>query len=522
MSGYVVPLWENKTAPCGGLNGCPANTDIAAALHALSRNEPGKAWRIMMDSHPLRGVLGRVCYGFCETPCNRGKFDQAISIQMLESVIGDHGFDPSYRPAMAARNGKKVLIVGAGPAGLAAGWFLNLAGYKVDIHEADEKAGGVLRYGIPQYRLPREALDREIGLIEACGVEIKTGKKTTPADVKKLLVNGYHAAIVATGAGNGRKAGITGEDKTLNGIEFLRAVNTGKTGPNHFTGKKVVVIGGGNVAMDACRCATRLGAVSVNTLYRRTENEMPAHANEVKQAREEGVVFEFLVAPESYDGKVLKSRKMRLSGDDESGRGKPVPTGEVITTPADVVIMAIGQEPEKWEMTGVSNVFFAGDVLPDSRGTVIHSIAAGKKTAEGVHKLLSGASMFAPSGEEVTYDKMNVKRYFVESARIRNRTAPAKKRIAGFEVIEQVVTLEEGILESNRCFRCGMCIGGLNSDCDWCFRACGDKKGIEKAMVEWTPEGKLFSRGDDCDYCGRCWEDCPRYVVRPVEVEEVE
>lgn len=519
---YIVPVWKNKVAPCGGETGCPAYTDIAGSLHAMSTRDMGKAWEIMMETHPLRGVLGRICYGFCETPCNRGFFDTSISIQMLEAVIGDNGFDPDWRPEMAPRNGKKVAVIGAGPAGLAAGWFLNIAGYEAVIYEAEKKAGGILQYGIPTYRLPREVLDREIKLIEDCGVKIVYNTKLDAADESFLEKEKIDAVIVAIGSGQSRSSGMEGEDKTLIGLEFLKTINTEKTHKRIFEGKNIIIIGGGNVSMDACRSSVRIGAKSVKTLYRRTESEMPAHQHEVDEAKEEGVEFIFLMAPEKYENNILTARKMELGEPDESGRRKPVPSDETEKFEADEVIMAIGQEASHFKTGELKNIFFAGDVNPDSEGTVIHAIASGKRAAADVHKLLEGATLFTPLAEEVPYEKMNIARYFEPRMRLRAPLAPTVARRKNFEMTDPVVSLDEGVAEAMRCFRCGMCIGGINSDCDWCFRACGSKEGIEKHMVEWNRNGPLFETSNNCDFCGKCWEDCPRYVVTPVEVEENE
>lgn len=520
---FIIPQWSNKVAPCGGVDGCPAYTDIAGALHALSTGDAYKAWRIMMESHPLRAILGRVCYSFCEKPCNRGEYDSPISIQMLEAVIGDNGFDPEFRPELAPRNGKKVIIIGSGPAGLVAAWYLNIHGFETVLLEADEKAGGVLRYGIPAYRLPKDVLDREIKLIKDSGVEIRLDSRMTDEKLEKLIAKSeYHAAIVASGAGISKSTGIEGEDKTVNGIYFLREVNCDSEKTPDYTGKKVVVIGGGNVAMDSCRSSIRLGAESVTVVYRRTASMMPAHEHEVNQAIEEGITFRFLTTPESYDGKELTVRMMSLGTQDSSGRRRPEPTDEVGKMAADVVIMAIGQDPELWKSCERDNVHLVGDAAEDSMGTVIHAIASGKAAAESICRDLTGKEMFAPLAEEVPYKKLNIDRYFEPKMRLRTFSAPASRRRSGFEPVDSVVSLEEGVVEADRCFRCGMCLGGINSDCDWCFRACDEKDGINKFMVEWDHKGPLFEISSDCDGCGKCWEDCPRYVVTPVEIENDE
>ncbi|MBF0170556.1 MAG: FAD-dependent oxidoreductase [Nitrospinae bacterium] len=522
MAGYVVPVWENKTAPCGGANGCPAHSNIAGAMHALAMGDAKRAWTIMMESHPLRGVLGRVCYAFCESPCNRGSFDASISIQMLEGVMADHGFDPDWRPAMSPRNGKKILIVGAGPAGLTAGWFLNLAGFAVTIHEAEAEAGGVLRYGIPAYRLPKDVLAREVKLIEACGVTIRYNTPVEGAKLADLMKSeGFDAAVVTIGAGVGRGSGIAGEEQCLSGLTLLKRVNAEETHRQTFEGRAVIVVGGGNVAMDACRTAVRLGAASVHVLYRRDEASMPAHDFEVRHARQEGVVFDFLKAPKAYDGSTLTVEVMALAEPDDSGRRRAVASGVTERRPADVVIMAIGQEPATFNAPKSDVIFFAGDVIPSSPGTVIHAIAAGKRAAADAALRLTGATLFPPMPEEVPYEKMNIARYFERRMRLRTALEPASRRIHDFRPVERVVSLDEARVEASRCFRCGMCIGGVNSDCDWCFHACG-KEGINKLMIVWDHTTPLFEPSAQCDSCGKCWEDCPRFVVTPVEVEENE
>jgi len=521
---HISPVWRNKTAPCGGSGGCPARTNIAAALHALSINSPRQAWKIMMATHPLRSVLGRVCYKFCESPCNRGLFDSAISIQALEAVIGDCGFDPDWRPDMAPPNGKRILVIGSGPAGLTAAWFLALSGFDAQIHEAEDKPGGMLRYGIPPYRLDKKTLDREIGFIESCGVKIHLNKRTRAEDITGLMSDrGFDAVIIASGAGKSRLAGFPGEEKAVAGLDFLRDVNNGTPDRSRFEGKHVVVIGGGNVAMDTCRSAVRLGPASVTVVYRRTEEMAPAHANEIEEAKNEGVVFRFMGSPEEYEGGKVKIRVMKPGQPDQSGRMRPEPTDETFEMDADVLITAVGQVPDRWDTDSRwdigenENVFMAGDVNPDSRGTVIHAIASGKEAANSVGKSLVGKALFEePEKEEVTYDKMNIDRYFTPQMRMRSPAVNVADRLGSFDVVEPVASLEEGVVEAGRCFRCGVCVGGLNSDCDWCFRACGDGS-VNKMMVEWNPEGPLFE-SDNCNSCGRCWEDCPRYVVAPVPV----
>ncbi len=520
MKSHIVPVWKNKAAPCGGPGGCPAYTNIAASLHALSLGDVRSAWKIMMATHPLRSVLGRVCYGFCEAPCNRGEFDTPISIQMLEAVIGDYGSYKTWRPDMKPENGKKVLIVGGGPAGLAGGWLLAVNGFRADIYESQKKPGGVLQYGIPDYRLPKGALEKEIKLIEKLGVHIHCDSPMNEKKLLSLLDDGaYDAAIVAVGAGASRKAHFPGEQNAVEGIKLLKDIKTGVLKGDEFTGKSVVVIGGGNVAMDSCRSVIRLGAKSVKVVYRRSEDMMPAHKNEVREAREEGVEILLHLSPLKYDGKRFTMQIMALGEPDESGRRSPVGTGGAEDIEADILVTALGQEPSPWKRDKRKNIFFAGDVSADSRGTVIHAIASGKDAANRISELLIGEKLFDEPGETVTYDKMNINRYFEPQMRTRNYVEPIKLRKKSFDTVDKIVSLGEGILEAKRCFRCGVCIGGLNTDCDWCFRACDSDKSIIKLNEPWNEDGPFYKMGDNCDSCSRCWEDCPRYVVTPMEVE---
>lgn len=520
MSEYIVPVWENKTAPCGGAGGCPAHTDIASALHALSRGEPEKAWQIMMRTHPLRSTLGRICYAFCETPCNRGSFDTALSIQHLEAIIGDNGFNPEYRPEKKSRNGKKVLIVGAGPAGLTAGWFLNIDGFEVTIREKEKEAGGVLRYGIPSYRLPKDVLAREIALIENSGVRIETGSGVVAGSLGTVMQSeNFDAAIVSVGAGAPVKLEIDGAERLLDGLKLLKEINSGNCANDHFADQNLVVIGGGNVAMDSCRSAVRLGAKSVTMLYRRTKELMPAHEHEFIQASQEGVLFRFLMAPAGFNGSTLTADEMRLGAPDKSGRESVEPTGKQVELPADVVIVSAGREENDFIREN-KNIYYAGDVNPDSPGTVIHAIAGGREVARKICLSFGLPSSVKIPGEEVSYEQMNILRYFEPSMRMMTKSVPARIRKNGFEPVDPVADLAEGIVEADRCFRCGLCIGGLNSDCDWCFRACGARGGINKLMVEWHDQSPLFERDpQNCDVCGKCWEDCPRFVVTPSVVK---
>ncbi|MFQ5431292.1 MAG: FAD-dependent oxidoreductase [Nitrospinota bacterium] len=520
-STFILPKWENKTAPCGGADGCPAGTNIAGAMYALSRGKADVAWRIMMESHPLRGVLGRVCYNFCENPCNRGALDKPIAIQHLEMVLADEGFDPKWRPSMKRKNGKSVAIIGAGPAGLTAAYFLVREGYSVEIFDAQDKPGGMMRYGIPEYRLERSVLDREINFILSLGVKLNSNHRI---DNKKLksMVSGkkYQAVLLAAGADRPIDLEMKGGKKAGEyGIEFLRTTQNGNK-PS-LKGKSVVVIGGGNTALDTCRSAVRLGAKTVTVAYRRTQEEMPAHNIEFTEAKEEGVEFRFLLSPVAFNGKEVTFQKNRLGEPDESGRRRPEPIkGETEKYAADKLFVAIGQQPSGWEKPGkVKKLSHAGDVLPDSPGTVIHAIADGKRAAADIHGHLSGGKALFPKPQpEVPYEQMNILRYYKKKMRLRTPPAPSDTRAASFDPVLPAVSVGEAVVEAARCFYCGTCVGGKETTCDWCFHAC-DNDGVEKLMKPWAPEDVFYKINDHCDGCARCWGDCPRHVVTPAEIK---
>lgn len=511
---FIVPVWENKTAPCAGANGCPAGTHIAGALYAASKGWFNMAWQIMMETHPFRSVLGRICYGFCEEPCNRGHYDSPIAIQQLEMLIGDKGFDPNWRPSMKRRNNKVVAIIGSGPAGLTAAYFLLRAGYSVEVYEADEKPGGMMRYGIPEYRLDRKVLDREIDFVISLGIKLHLKTGVDKKRFAKILADKKVAAVlVAVGTGKPKKIGMKG--KTTIGLDFLRSTQHDRK-PS-LKGKSIVIIGGGNTAMDTSRTVVRLGAESVLVAYRRTKEEMPAHAKELVQAAEEGVQFKFLVSPLSFENGLLKLQKNR-PGLPGQRSPEPIP-GETEEIRADEIIMAIGQEPASGNIPKGKKVFYTGDVLENPPGTVIHAIADGKRVAEEIYRKLSGRKLFKEGMLEVPYDKMNITRYYQKRMRLRYGVTPVQERIKNFKDIDLPVNQTEAMLEADRCFKCGTCLGGEDSSCDWCWHGCSEGN-LDKKMDPWAPDAVFFEATNDCDGCGKCWEDCPRNVVTPVEFEE--
>ncbi|KLU61265.1 NADPH-Fe(3+) oxidoreductase subunit beta [Peptococcaceae bacterium CEB3] len=403
---------ERNLLPCSGT--CPAGIDVPRYVGYVAQGEYGKALAVVREKAPFPGVLGRVCFHPCEDACRRGKVSEAVAICRLKRFAADHGGVAwKERRKTAKATGKKVAVVGSGPAGLTVAQYLALKGHSVTVFEALSQAGGMLRFGIPAYRLPENILKEEIAEIEALGVDIVTQSRIERVDA--LLAEGYAAVFVAVGAQKGVALAIPGEDRAgvVQGIDFLRRVARRE---NAAVGSRIAVIGGGNVAMDAARTALRLGAQNVTVLYRRGPEEMPAHADEVREAAHEGVQFEFLSAPVRIEGggsandPVLKlvCQRMALGAMDGSGRRRPaaVPSSE-FTGEFDRVIIAIGQEmdlPEDFGLvrdggklevhsetlaTGRTGVFAGGDAVLGP-ASVIEAVAQGRRAAETMDKFLGG------------------------------------------------------------------------------------------------------------------------------------
>ena len=342
------PVYVEKTSPCR--EGCPIGNDIARAFHHAAKGEYDEALRIYRQDNPLPGVCGRVCYHPCETACNRKSFDEAINIRGFERFLADHGKVDITREIPTNKRPETIAVVGSGPAGLSAAYHLARLGFGVTIFEALPETGGMLMYGIPEYRLPREVLRKEIGYIRDLGVEMKTGvrvgKDVTLPDLKKE----FNAIFVAVGAHKGMGLGVAGEDSSgvMEGITYLRTVNLGK---KVKLGKKVAVIGGGNTAIDCARTARRLGAKDITIIYRRSRAEMPALAEDVEGMEREGVKIELLAAPKrliSENGKLsgIECVRTKLGEPDASGRPRPLPIeGSEFLVPVDSLIAAIGQAP---------------------------------------------------------------------------------------------------------------------------------------------------------------------------------
>jgi NADPH-dependent glutamate synthase beta subunit-like oxidoreductase len=477
----VKPIHYAPKAPtrlpvrCG--KACPAGIDIPRYVRLISEGRPGDSLAVIKQAIPFPGILGRACFAPCEANCRQAKQEEPIAIRMLKRFAYDHATYEEKKPVKGT--GKRVAIVGSGPAGFTAAYYLAKMGHGVTIFEALPQAGGMMRVGIPAYRLPRRILDEEIDMVKNLGVEIKTNTKVESLDT--LFKDGYQAILVATGAHQGIKMGVEGEDhpKVMECIDFLRDVNFGK---KVKLGDRVAVIGGGNAAIDAARTVLRLGAKDVTIFYRRTKAEMPANASEVEEAIREGVKIEFLAAPTkifSKNGAVtLENIRMKLGAPDASGRPRPEPIeGSEFKVDVDAVIAAIGQRPDvpkqfKLEIgkgnvvvadaetmaTSQKGVFSAGDAV-SGPASIVEAVRTGKKAAISIDKHLGGKGVLPI--EEIKIKDLTSRDTFIqrrarESKRVEMPSLPIKDRLRGFDEVELGLSEEMAMAEGQRCWRCDL------------------------------------------------------------------
>jgi 2-oxoacid:acceptor oxidoreductase delta subunit (pyruvate/2-ketoisovalerate family) len=541
---YVRPIHRNRTSPCN--HACPAGEDIVDYLGMVRRGEYEEALRRILEENPFPGVCGRVCPHPCESECNRSQLGGAIAIHAMERFLADLPLErrlPTLKPT--APSDAKVAVIGSGPAGLSCAYQLARRGYEITVFEALPVVGGMMRVGIPSYRLPREVLDSEIAAIAALGVEIRTGMRLGD-NVRVEDLRDYGAIFLAAGQQRSRKLNIAGEDGSgvLTGLEFLRRVNLGD---KVQVGPKVAVIGGGNTAMDAARSALRLGAPSVTVLYRRSRHEMPAVADEVEEAEQEGVKLELLTAPVEVlteDGRAsgLRCVRMRLGAPDESGRRRPEPiSGSEYSVDVDTVVSALGQEADLSFLSQVSpstregegirtehdlivineagiasqrGVFAGGDAATGF-GTVAHAVGSGKRAALAIDKYLRGEALdgFPPLSEHmrvaardtdptvVQFEDINLA-YFEEEPRTRQPQRAADGRTRDFAEVNQGFAESDAGREAERCFSCGTC-----NQCDTCWLFCPD------ISIRRLDHEEYEVNYDYCKGCGVCAEECPREAI---------
>jgi putative selenate reductase YgfK subunit len=519
----VRPYYDFKVSPCR--IGCPAEEDIQKYIFLLTEGRAEEAWRTIIESNPMPAITGRVCFHPCMEKCTRKDFDQSINIPGIERAIGDSGLEnPGWMKKTKASKKQKVAVVGGGPAGLACAFYLARKGYPVTIFEADKALGGVLRWGIPEYRLPNALLDDVISqIVESGPIAAKTGIALGKEVELEALEKDFDAVFLGLGLMNSRALGIEGEetDGVEPGLEFLRKVNSGeKVDP----GKRVAVIGGGNTAMDVARCALRAGS-DVSIIYRRTRHEMPAISDEIEEAEHEGVNFRFLATPKEIIAKKGKLdrvvfQEMELGEPDDSGRRRPVPIeGKTFELELDTMFTAIGEAADlgpvedrvesEWNLVKVNGdsgatsrkgVYAGGDVVTGA-ASVVEAIAAGRRTAEAIERSFTGAE--APSEEEkkvIGFEDINTA-YFEHSNRTLLPRIGKEEAVSGFKEIHQGFSPEMLAREAERCFSCGVC-----NFCDNCWIFCPDVA-IRRKEEEYEVDY------DFCKGCLVCVVECPRSCI---------
>jgi len=546
---YIRPVYRDRIAPCNAA--CPVGIDIEGYMRLLQLGQVHEARRLLLRENPMPAVTGRVCHHPCEMACNRTHFDEAVSIHAVERVLGDLELDgPVTDPIPRARS-ETVAVVGSGPAGLSCAYHLGRLGYAVTVFEEAPHPGGMLRLGIPEYRLPRDVLDRQIERIEVQGVTIRCGVRVGD-DVPWSDLDA-DAVFVASGAHRGRSAGMEQEDVpgVEPGLAFLKRVNAGE---RPSVGERVIVIGGGNTAIDCARTALRLGA-EVCVLYRRGRQEMPAIPQEIEEAEQEGVEFEFLAVPvgtSTVHGRLagLECQRMVLGTPDESGRRRPIPTDESpFFLVADTVLTAIGETAdlsflrpgvaragggivisELGQATGPA-VFAGGDAANEPR-TVADALGSGKRAAVGIDRFFRRARgegdadgvdelRFGPSGnvsmtrwggddpvrrvaplnEIVEVGELNFS-HFVHEPRHRERFVDRIEASDRFAEVNRGLAGAEAVEEAGRCLSCAVC-----TECELCLIFCPD------VAIRRRPGGRFEIDLDYCKGCGVCAAECPRGAI---------
>jgi NADPH-dependent glutamate synthase beta subunit-like oxidoreductase len=513
-------LIEKETPFCQAT--CPVSLDIRGYIGLIADGRFKEAYKLIKEKNPLPGVCGRVCTHPCEDMCKRGIIDEPLAIASLKRFVSDYVYkmEESEKESISPMNGKKIAIIGSGPGGLAAAHDLRMFGYDVTIFEALPKAGGMLVVGIPDYRLPRDILEREIKSIEDIGVEIKTNEKINKDEFENLKQN-YDAIFIAVGAHLSRRLGVPGEDLNgvIHGVSFLRDLNLGN---EVKIGDRVAVIGGGNVAMDAARSALRLGSKEVFIVYRRSRREMPASEEEIEALEEEGIKIHFLATPIKVIGdgsdavEHMECIRMELGAPDESGRRRPVPIeGSEFIMDLDTIIPAIGQSSDlsfledsdvetpkgRWIsadencITSQSGIFAGGDAVTGP-ATVIEAIAAGKRAALSIDEYLSGERRpdFKIDENEIDLNEYGdlekaklSKHYFPlkeieKKERVSMPMLPVEERIKDFSEVELGFTEEQALEEAKRCLSCRKCIG-----CGICAEVC------EKNAIEYDQKDEMMA-----------------------------
>lgn len=503
------PVYVNRLPPCNAK--CPAGEKCQAWLFHAESGDYRRAWETIIEDNPFPAIMGRVCYHACEVACNRGALDAPVGINAVERFLGDNALEKGWVfPKPEKLSGRRVLVVGAGPAGLSAAYHLARLGHAVRVVDSSEKAGGMMRYGIPKYRLPRDILDAEIARIKDLGVEIELNREIT--DLQEEIEQGkYDAVFLGVGASMARRAYIPAGDAAhvVDAVSVLRSME-GEDKP--MLGRRVVVYGGGNTAIDVARSMKRMGAEPL-LVYRRTREKAPAHQFEIEEAIEEGVSMKWLSTIKEAEQGEVRIEKMEL---DENGQLKP--TGQYETVGADSVVLALGQETnlsflsklkdltsedgvvdvDDNMMTKVPGVFAGGDMVKSERNVTV-AIGHGKKAARAIHQYMMNEAVPVEKYDGAAgYDRLHTW-YYADAPKTIRPQLDMIRRQTTFDEVQQGLTEESALFEARRCMSCGNCF-----ECDNCYGVCPDN-----AIIKLGPGLKFEINYEYCKGCGICAQECP-------------
>jgi 2-oxoacid:acceptor oxidoreductase delta subunit (pyruvate/2-ketoisovalerate family) len=513
------PVYVDRLPPCNAQ--CPAGEDIQGWLFHAESGHYEAAWCHLVRDNPFPATMGRVCYHSCEGACNRGKLDEPVGINSVERFLGDEAIKRGWHFEQPAQeSGKHVLVVGAGPSGMSAAYHLRRRGHRVTVMEAGPLMGGMMRFGIPQYRLPRDVLEAEMQRIVAMGVAVQLNTKVFDLG-SSMRDGGYDASFLAVGAHIAKRAFIPAKDSSriLDAVAVLRSME-GEDRP--MLGRRVVVYGGGNTAIDMARTAKRLGATEAIIVYRRTRERMPAHDFEVEEALQEGVMVKWLsTIKQQGDAGALTIEKMVLDA-----KGNPQPTGEFETLEADSLVLALGQDVDlsllegvpgleikdgvvqvdpATMMTGHPGVFAGGDMVPAERNVTV-AVGHGKKAARHIDAWLRGTTVI-PTAKHgaATFERLNTW-YYTDAPKTMRPQLDLARRTSSFDEVQGGLTEDNALFEARRCLSCGNCF-----ECDNCYGVCPDN-----AVIKLGPGQRFEFNYEYCKGCGVCAAECPCGAIEMV------
>ncbi len=504
------PIYVDRLPPCN--DACPSGENVQRWLYQAEPGEYEAAWHQIVEDNPFPAVMGRICYHPCETACNRTQLDEAVGINAVERFLGDLGIERGWPlPPAGKDTGRRVLVVGAGPAGLSATYHLRRQGHEVRLVDSASQLGGMMRYGIPSYRLPRAVLDAEIARVVALGVDVAFDHTVEDIQLEREA-GAFDAAFLAVGAQLAHRVDIPAGDssRVLDAVSLLHRVAVDDP---PLLGRRVVVYGGGDTAVDAARTVRRLGATDAVIVYRRNRDRMPAQRDELEEALAEGVTMRWLSTVDRFENGHLMLEKMRLDAS-----GFPEPTGEFEEFGADSLVLALGQDTDlslldrapnvavedgvvtvlPTMMTGERGVFAGGDAVPSPRTATV-AIGHGKRAAQGMGAFMSGKVLVDPTRHGLApFDRLNTW-YYSDAPRTKRHELERARRQSTFDEVVEGLTEENALFEARRCLSCGNCF-----ECDNCFGVCPDN-----AVIKLGPEQRYEINYDFCKGCGLCAEECP-------------